>query len=361
MALVAGRHPTVSSAFASDADRWAAVAGRDRRADGIFYYAVRTTGVYCRPSCAARLARRENVRFYSTGDEAERAGFRPCKRCRPTEPPRRDERAAAVARACRLIETADAPPGLGALAEAAGMSRFHFHRVFKGITGVTPKAYAAAHRARRVRDELTRSDTVTDAIYGAGFNSSGRFYATAAEMLGMTPTSFRSGGEGAAIRFAVGECSLGSILVATSERGVCAILLGDDPDGLVRDLQDRFPKARLIGGDTGFERLVARVVGFIEAPALGLDLPLDVRGTAFQQRVWHALREVPAGVTVTYAEVAKRIGAPKAVRAVAQACASNALAVAIPCHRVVRTDGALSGYRWGVERKRVLLDREAAS
>jgi AraC family transcriptional regulator of adaptative response/methylated-DNA-[protein]-cysteine methyltransferase len=202
---------------------------------------------------------------------------------------------------------------------------------------------------------------VTDAIYGAGFNSSGRFYEAAAGVLGMTPTSFRSGGDGASIRFAVGECSLGSILVATSDRGVCAILLGEDPDALVRDLQDRFPRARLLGGDPGFERLVARVVGFVEAPALGLDLPLDVRGTAFQRRVWQALREIPAGTTATYAEIAGRIGAPKAVRAVAQACASNALAVAIPCHRVVRRDGALSGYRWGVQRKRALLDREAAS
>ncbi len=361
MTNVAARRGTAAPGFASDEDRWTAVARRDRRADGIFYYSVRTTGVYCRPSCAARRARRANVQFHRTCAEAERAGFRPCKRCRPDAPSRRDERAVAVARACRLIETADAPPGLAALAAAAGMSRFHFHRVFKAVTGVTPKGYAAAHRAHRVRDELSRSHTVTDAIYGAGFNSSGRFYATAGAVLGMTPTRFRSGGEGAPIRFAVGECSLGSILVAMSDRGVCAILLGDDPDALVRDLQDRFPKARLIGGDPGFERLVARVVGFVEAPALGLDLPLDVRGTAFQQRVWRALREIPAGATATYRTIAERIGAPRAVRAVAQACASNALAVVIPCHRVVRTDGALSGYRWGVERKRVLLDRETAS
>ena len=361
MTPVTARHETASPAFASDEDRWAAVVRRDRRSDGIFYYSVRTTGVYCRPSCAARLARRENVRFHSTRGEAERAGFRPCKRCRPDQPPRADERAAAVARACRLIEASDAPPGLDALAKAAGMSRFHFHRVFRAITGITPRAYAAAHRARRVRDELSRGGTVTDAIYGAGFNSSGRFYAAASDVLGMRPTSFRSGGDGLAIRFAVGECSLGSILVAASDRGVCAILLGDDPDALVRDLQDQFPKGRLIGGDRGFEQLVARVVGFIEAPALGLDLPLDVRGTAFQQRVWQALREIPPGATVTYKDVAGRVGAPRAVRAVAQACASNALAVAIPCHRVVRNDGALSGYRWGVDRKRALLDREAAT
>src|SRR5437867_3322851 len=211
------------------------------------------------------------------------------------------------------------------------------------------------------RDELGRTGTVTEAIYGAGFNSNGHFYATASDLLGMTPTSFRAGGSGASIRFAVGECSLGSILIAATEKGVCAILLGDDPGALVRDLQDRFPKAQLIGGDRGFEQTVARVVGFVEAPALGLDLPLDVRGTAFQQRVWQALREIPAGSTASYTQIAARVGSPTAVRAVARACASNPIAVAIPCHRVVRNDGALSGYRWGVQRKRTLLEREAAS
>jgi AraC family transcriptional regulator, regulatory protein of adaptative response / methylated-DNA-[protein]-cysteine methyltransferase len=301
------------------------------------------------------------VRFHSTREEAETAGFRPCKRCRPNAPALDDHRTASVERACRLIEAAEDAPQLGALAEAAGMSRFHFHRVFKTLTGVTPKAYAAAHRARRVRDELSRASTVTEAIYGAGFNSSSRFYAKAPEVLGMTPTEFRSGGDGTSIRFAVGECSLGSILVATTEKGVCAILLDHDPERLVRDLQDRFPKARLIGGDRGFEQLVASVVSFVEAPGTGLNLPLDVRGTAFQRRVWQALREIPAGSTTTYAKIAQRIGAPKAVRAVAQACASNAIAIAIPCHRVVRSDGALSGYRWGVKRKRTLLEREAAS
>ena len=348
-------------AFSSDEARWTAVVRRDRRADGAFYYSVRTTGVYCRPSCGARRARRENVRFHATREAAEGAGFRPCKRCRPHETGLAEQRAAAVARACRLIETSEALPNLALLARAAGMSRFHFHRVFRTVTGVTPKAYAAAHRARRVRDELSRSNTVTDAIYGAGFNSNGRFYATSSEVLGMTPTDFRSGGTGTSIRFAVGECSLGSILVAATERGVCAILLGDEPEKLVRELQDRFPRAQFLGGDRTFERLVAKVIGFVEAPRLGFELPLDVRGTAFQQRVWQALRQIPAGVTATYTDIAARIGAPRAVRAVGRACASNAIAVAIPCHRVVRNDGALSGYRWGVERKRRLLEREAAS
>jgi AraC family transcriptional regulator of adaptative response/methylated-DNA-[protein]-cysteine methyltransferase len=346
---------------ASEDQRWQAVLRRDRAVDGTFYYSVRTTGVYCRPSCAARLPRRENVRFHDSCAAAERAGFRPCKRCRPNEPALADQRAAAVAKACRLIETAEEMPSLDALAKTAGMSRFHFHRVFKNSTGVTPKAYAAQHRAQRVRDELRRSTTVTEAIYGAGFNSNGRFYATSSHVLGMTPTDFRSGGKGAVIRFAVGESSLCSILVAATEKGVCSILLGDDADGLVRELQDRFPQAQLIGGDNAFEQWVAKVVGLVEAPALGLDLPLDIRGTAFQQRVWQALRDIPAGATATYTEIAKRIGAPKAVRAVASACAANAIAVAIPCHRVVRIDGALAGYAWGVERKRALLEREARS
>jgi AraC family transcriptional regulator of adaptative response/methylated-DNA-[protein]-cysteine methyltransferase len=347
--------------FAGDEDRWAAVTRRDPRADGVFYYAVLTTGVYCRPSCAARRPLRENVRFHASCAAAERAGFRPCKRCRPNEPALAERRRAAVAEACRLIETAEELPSLDALAQAAGMSRFHFHRVFRAATGVTPKAYAAARRAERLRAELGKSGTVTEAIYGAGFNSSGRFYAASAAMLGMTPRKFRAGGEGVVIRFALGECSLGSVLVAASEKGVCAIMFGDDPGALLRDLQDRFPQAELIGADKSFEETVAKVVGFIEAPALGLDLPLDLRGTVFQQRVWQALREIPAGSTVSYAEIARRIGAPRAVRAVAQACAANDVAVAIPCHRVVRTDGALSGYRWGVERKRKLLAREAVA
>jgi AraC family transcriptional regulator of adaptative response/methylated-DNA-[protein]-cysteine methyltransferase len=242
------------------------------------------------------------------------------------------------------------------------MSPYHFHRVFKAVTGVTPRAYAAAHRSRRIRRELeNRSKTVTEAIYDSGFNSAGRFYETANQLLGMRPTAYRAGGPETEIRFAVGECSLGSILVAQTARGVCAIQLGDDPDVLVRELQDRFPHATLIGGDSAFERIVAKVVGFVDAPALGLDLPLDLRGTAFQQRVWQALRGIPAGSTASYAQIAERLGAPASARAVAQACAANPLAVAIPCHRVVRTDGALSGYRWGVERKRKLLQKEGVA
>jgi AraC family transcriptional regulator, regulatory protein of adaptative response / methylated-DNA-[protein]-cysteine methyltransferase len=338
--------------------RWGAVVARDRACDGAFYYSVKTTGVYCRPSCGARLARPQNVRFHATCAEAEHAGFRPCKRCKPDQKPLIEQHAAKVADICRLIEAAETAPSLPQLAERAGLSVYHFHRVFKSATGLTPKAYAAAERAQRVRKELGRGESVTAAIFDAGYNSNGRFYEKSSEVLGMTPSRFRAGGANTAIRFAIGECTLGSILVAASERGVCAILLGDDPDALARDLQDRFPRADLIGGDRAFERLVARVVGFIEAPRLGLDLPLDVRGTAFQQRVWQALGKIPVGKTASYTEIAKRMGAPRAVRAVAQACAANPLAVAIPCHRVVRNDGALSGYRWGVARKRALLERE---
>jgi AraC family transcriptional regulator, regulatory protein of adaptative response / methylated-DNA-[protein]-cysteine methyltransferase len=339
--------------------RWASVVARSTAADGTFFYSVKTTGVYCRPSCAARKARPENVSFHPTREDAESSGFRPCKRCKPDQPSLGEQHAAMVTEACRLIEAAPSTPTLEELAAQAGVSGFHLHRVFKAITGLTPRAYAAAHRGERVRQELGRAGSVTAAIYQSGYNSNGRFYDESQQVLGMTPTIYRAGGVNADIRFAVGECSLGSILVARSEIGVCAILLGDDPDTLARNLQDRFPQATLIGGDADFEQLVAQVVGFVEAPGLGLQLPLDVQGTAFQRRVWQALQEIPAGSTVSYAEIAGRIGSPKAVRAVAQACAANPLAVAIPCHRVVRNDGALSGYRWGVERKRALLEREA--
>jgi len=276
----------------------------------------------------------------------------------PAAAPLNKQHAAAVERACRALE-AEQPPDLSTLAEQAGMSRFHFHRVFKAATGITPKAYANALRASRARQRLEQSASVTDAMYDAGFNSSGRFYEAAPAILGMTPTAFRKNGEGVDIRFAVAQCSLGALLVAASTTGICEIALDEDPDRLVRNLQDRFKAARLIGADARFERWVADVVGFVEDPSRGLDLPLDVRGTAFQRKVWEALREIPLGATATYAQVAARIGAPGAVRAVARACATNHIALAIPCHRVVRTDGGLAGYRWGIDRKRELIAREA--
>jgi AraC family transcriptional regulator of adaptative response/methylated-DNA-[protein]-cysteine methyltransferase len=357
-ALPTKAHLTLTAPL-SDEQCWAAVVARDPAFDDRFFYSVRTTGVFCRPSCPARLAGRAHVKFHPTSAAAKQDGFRPCKRCKPEQPPLKQQYAKVVADACRQIERADGLPSLDELAQAAGISRFHFHRIFKSLTGLTPRAYAEAERGKRVRAALHESTSVTGALYDAGWNSSGRFYATSNQVLGMTPGHFRAGGATAEIRFAVGQSSLGAILVAATSVGVCAILLGADPAELVRDLQDRFARAHIVGADAEFETWVAQVVGFVEAPALGLDLPLDVRGTAFQQRVWQALREVPVGQTVSYAEIAQRIGAPKAVRAVAGACAANALAVAIPCHRVVRSDGGLSGYRWGVERKQTLLEREA--
>ncbi len=347
-ALPAGLDPEVC---------WQAVQSRDRAADGRFVYAVRSTGVYCRPSCPSRPARPENVSFHADPAAARAAGYRACKRCKP-DTSASEAAHPGVVRACRAIEAAEELPDLATLAALAGLSRFYFHRQFKAVTGVTPKAYAAAWRSRRVREALSAGAPVTDAIYAAGYNSNARFYHDAPGILGMTPSAYRAGGSREEIRFAIGECSLGAILVAATTRGLCAILLGDDADALARDLQDRFAHATLRGDDEAFAQTVALVIGFVEAPRVGLDLPLDIRGTAFQQRVWQALQAIPPGSTASYADIAARIGQPRAVRAVAQACGANALAVAIPCHRVVRSDGALSGYRWGVQRKRALLERE---
>ncbi len=342
--------------------RWQSVLARDSAADGRFVYAVRTTGVYCRPSCPSRRAKPANVAFYPTPREAEAAGFRPCRRCNPHGQSAAEANAALVAEACRLIAEAETPPALDELAARIGMSPHYFHRQFKAVTGLTPREWGAALRAERLRGGLRQGQgSVTAAIYEAGFNSNSRFYERSDEMLGMTATAYRQQGRDTEIRFALGQCALGAILVAESDRGICAITMGDAPEPLLREFQDRFSQARLIGADTEFERRVARIVGFVEAPRIGLDLPLDIRGTAFQQRVWQALRQIPVGETTSYAQIAARIGAPKAVRAVAQACAANQIAVAIPCHRVVRTDGGLSGYRWGVARKRALLDREAVA
>lgn len=339
--------------------RWARIVARDKAVDGQLWYSVSTTGVYCRPSCPSRTANPRNVTLHDTLSSARTTGFRPCRRCNPDGPSIEAENAALVARACRFIEQCEEEPLLKQVSAAVNRSPGYFHRVFQAVTGVTPKAYAAADRARKVREGLESGTSVTEAMYDAGFSSSGRFYENSTGMLGMTPTQYRSGGADEEIRFAVGESHLGAILVASSRRGVASILLGDDPDMLVRNLQDRFPRARLIGMDRDYEAVIARVVGFVENPGIGLDLPLDVRGTAFQRRVWQALQEIPVGERVSYAEVARRIGSSGAARAVAGACAANHLAIAIPCHRVVRNNGSLSGYAWGVERKRAILDREA--
>ena len=344
--------------------RWSRIVARDAGADGRFWYSVQTTGVYCRPSCPSRAANPANVTIHDSLADARATGARPCRRCDP-EGSADAATAALIATACRTIESAETPPALADLAAAAGLSPGWFHRLFKAHTGLTPRAYAAARRAERTRAALPEAGSVTQALHAAGFGSSGRFYEAAGGLLGMTPTRYRKGGVGETLRFAIGQCALGAILVASSARGIAAILLGDDPAVLARDLQDRFPAADLVGDDAGYQALVAQVIGLVEQPGAGsekaLALPLDIRGTAFQQRVWQALRAIPAGRTVSYADIARAIGAPAATRAVAGACAANAHAVAIPCHRVVRADGGLSGYRWGVERKRALLDAEAGA
>jgi len=352
------RKPAPPALSAADDPRWARIVAHDKTADGQFWYSVSTTGVYCRPSCPSRTANPGNVQLYGSLESARAAGFRPCKRCKPDAASTEAANAALVANACRIMEQSETELSLEVLAKAAGRSPGYFHRIFKAVAGLTPKQYAAGRRAGKVRQELASGGAVTQAIYGAGFNSSGRFYEKSTEMLGMTPSQYRAGGAGEELKFAVGQTSLGAILVASSGKGVAAILLGDEPGELVRNLQDRFPNAHLAGADRRYEALVAQVIAMVESPEASRDLPLDLRGTAFQQRVWLALRKLPSGETVTYAELARRIGSPKAIRAVAGACASNNLAVAIPCHRVIRTDGSLSGYAWGVERKRILLRRE---
>lgn len=344
--------------FDTDAARQQALSLRDPAADGHFVYAVLTTGVFCRPSCAARPARPENLRFFPTVTAAVSAGYRACKRCRPDGPTKPQREAALVAQACRTIEQADVSPCLADLAVAAEVSSFHFHRLFRRITGVTPRAYAAAHRADRARASLETDGSVTRALYAAGFGSSGRFYAVAPALLGMTPSAYRARGAGEGILFAIGPASLGQVLVGITAKGICAILLGDDPAGLEADLRARFARASIEPAPEAVAALLAQVIALVDDPRRGHDLPLDVQGTAFQRRVWEALQAIPPGQTLSYGALATRLGMPRAVRAVAGACAANAVAVAIPCHRVVGATGALTGYRWGVARKQALLARE---
>lgn len=364
-----------TASFATDRARWSAVRSRTPRADGVFFYAVSTTGVYCLPSCASRPARRENVAFYGTREDAERAGFRPCRRCRPDLAPREEREASIIAEACRFLDGAvegDGLPCLAEIASRAGLSPYHFHRLFRRIAGVTPKAYAAAKRQAAVAGKLQSGASVTDAIYGAGFQSASRFYESASETLGMNPSAYRRGGEGESIWHEIRKCSLGHILIAGTARGICAILLGDDPAALAVDLRARFPKAKHTAAGAvvsaassrpetaDYRRWVEQAVRLVDDPlrSAARALPLDIRGTAFQRRVWEALRAIRPGSTSSYGEVAAAIGQPRAARAVAGACAANRLAVAIPCHRVIAADGSPGGYRWGAARKRRLLERE---
>jgi AraC family transcriptional regulator, regulatory protein of adaptative response / methylated-DNA-[protein]-cysteine methyltransferase len=346
-------------AFSSDEQRWQALLHRDQRADGAFLYAVRSTAVYCRPTCSSRLPNRENVVFFTSSSAAEEAGFRPCKRCSPREASAREHHVKAMIQACKLIDQSEEHPRLQNLAAAVGMSSSNFHRLFKEIVGVTPKQYAATVRMDRLRSGLTEGLSITQSIYDAGFSSVSRFYEGSRNMLGMTPSTYKNGAAGLRIHVAVADSFLGWVLVAATDRGICSIDFGDTPQSLLERLRRRFPKAELRQDDSGFGAWVSRVAAFLEAPAHGLDLPLDIQGTAFQQRVWRALQKIPPGSTKSYAEIAAQIGKPTAARAVARACASNRIAVVIPCHRAVRSDGGLGGYRWGMERKRRLLEREA--
>jgi AraC family transcriptional regulator of adaptative response/methylated-DNA-[protein]-cysteine methyltransferase len=337
---------------------WAALEKRDGAAAGQFFYGVRTTGVYCRPGCTSRLPLRRNTAFYETAAEAEAAGLRPCKRCRPNEESPAARHLAAIEKACAFLRQSETTPSLAALADAAGISRYHFHRVFKQVTGATPRDYARTHRLANFAQKLDAGEKVTEAIYGAGFGSSSRAYEAAPGALGMTPGARRKGGEGETIRFATVATPLGWALVAATEKGVVMTALGDDRERLAAMLRQRFPAAEFAAEDRTLKDWAERIVRFITAPQHTLDLPLDIRGTAFQARVWRALQKIPLGQTATYSEIARQLGQPTAVRAVARACATNNLALLVPCHRVVREDGDLAGYRWGVERKRELLARE---
>jgi AraC family transcriptional regulator, regulatory protein of adaptative response / methylated-DNA-[protein]-cysteine methyltransferase len=340
---------------------WAALERRDAGADGKFLYGVRTTGVYCRPGCTSRLPLRKNTLFFETLEAAEAVGLRPCKRCRPTESSAASRHVAAVERACALLRKSETVPSLAELADAAGISPFHFHRVFKQITGATPRDYARTHRLGRFAEKLDSGEPVTEAIYASGFGSSSRAYEAAPAGLGMTPGARRRGGGGQTIRFAMVETPIGWALVAATERGICMTALGEDRENLLAALRQRFPAAEVIADEAGLKDWADRIVHFITAPERNLDLPLDIQGTAFQARVWRALQKIPFGRTASYSEIAAALGQPKAVRAVAQACAANKLALLVPCHRVIRSDGDLGGYHWGLERKRALLASERAA
>jgi AraC family transcriptional regulator of adaptative response/methylated-DNA-[protein]-cysteine methyltransferase len=345
-----------------ESERWRALENRDAACDGSFVYGVATTGVYCRPSCSSRKPLRENVAFFDDSSAAERAGFRPCKRCQPSSGEPHSMSAIRVARMCRAIEEADAPLPLAALADLVALSPNRAQKLFKSTVGLSPKAYASAIRDRRLRKELVSTQgSITSAMFAAGFQASSRFYERASSILGMTPKEYRAGADGVEVGFALGECDLGSVLVAGTARGLCSVSLGDDPDALLQDLEGRFTGARKLAPNAKLAAALARVIESIDDPARSAELPLDVRGTAFQHRVWAALTCIPRGHTLSYSEVARALGAPQAHRAVASACAQNPLALLVPCHRVIPQGRGVGGYRWGVDRKRALLLREQSA
>lgn len=350
-----------SAQFATDVARYAALERRDVRAEGSFWYSVASTGVYCRPTCAARLPRRENIAFHLTPGDAERAGFRACKRCRPAELSHHERQAELIAATRACLDQAHGPLSLAVLASQAGLSSSYLHRIFKRSLGVTPREYAAARRLRKVESELSAGTQVTAAIYQAGYASSSRFYESDSRALGLLPGELRRRGQGVAIRALVCACSLGRVLVGATIRGLCAVELGDEDGRLQEQLRLRFPQATLLDGDAGLAALAEQVVAVIDGAELGPTLPLDLMGTLFQQRVWRALGEIPKATTRSYSELARQLQAPAAARAVGAACGKNPIAVLIPCHRVLRDDGSLGGYRWGLERKQQLLAREAGA
>ena len=343
--------------FDEDNARWEALLARDP--GGAFLYAVTTQGVFCKPGCPSRPPLRKNVRFYADAPAAEAAGFRACKRCDP-KGERAAIHAAAIRAACDLIEASETIPSLAALADRAGYARHHFLRLFRDVTGVTPRSYAESVRARRLQASLAAGDRVAEAVAGAGYGSESRVYGAPGRVLGMTPGAARRGGAGEVIRTATAMSPLGPLMVGATASGVCFIGFAEEFEALEGDLRQRFPQARVEPAPAALAETVRQVVEFLEEPRAALALPLDLRGTAFQRRVWEALVGIPFGETRTYGQMAEAIGAPKAVRAVARACAQNHVSLAVPCHRVVGKDGDLTGYRWGVPRKRAILAKEKA-
>ncbi len=350
----------MNNIFSTESTRWQALVERNQQANDMFVYGVLTTNIYCRPVCSSRLPKQENVKFFDSWQVAEKTGFRACKRCSPQLSDKADPSINAIISACKLIETSENLPSLNELANRVGLSSYHFHRMFKKIVGLTPKQYALEKRLSQVRANLQTDASITDTVYNARFESSSRFYETATSSLGMKPTKYRRGGLGIKIRFAIVQSYLGYVLVAATEQGICKIDFGDSQELLEELLKKTFPNADLQTNDSGFQTLVEQVLTFLEAPNRGLSLPLDIQGTAFQRRVWAALQNIAPGTTSSYLQVATQIGSPKAVRAVAQACASNNIAVAIPCHRVIRNNGDLAGYKWGINRKQRLLEQESS-